>query len=62
MTPSLEGGPAKANKAPSPHEVRLTLLGTNLLFQCFRVKEDVYFESSDEEERKRKKKQKHQIK
>ena len=52
MTPSLEGGPAKANKAPSPHEVRLTLLDTNLLFQCFRVKEDVYFESSDEEERK----------
>ena len=34
MTPSLERWPAKANKASSPHEVRLTLLETNLIFQC----------------------------
>ena len=34
MTPSLEGSPTKAKEAPSPHEVRLTLLETNPVFQC----------------------------
>ena len=28
MTPSLVGWPTKAKEAPSPHEVRLTLLDT----------------------------------
>ena len=32
VTPSLEGWPAKAKEAPSPHELRLTLLETNLVF------------------------------
>ena len=30
MTPSLEGWPTKAKEAPSPHEVRLALLDTNV--------------------------------
>ena len=34
MIPSLEGWPAKAKEAPSPHEVRLALLNTNPVFQC----------------------------
>ena len=34
MIPSLEGWPTKAKKAPSPHEVRLTWLDTNPVFQC----------------------------
>ena len=34
MIPSLEGWPTKAKEAPSPHEVRLTLLDINPLFQC----------------------------
>ena len=34
MSPSREGQPTKAKEAPSPHEVRLTLLDTNLVFQC----------------------------
>ena len=29
MIPSLEGWPTKAKGAPSPHEIRLTLLYTN---------------------------------
>ena len=29
MTPSLEGWPTKAKEAPSPHEVRMSLLDTN---------------------------------
>ena len=31
-TPSLEGWPTKAKEAPSPHEVRLTLLTTLEVF------------------------------
>ena len=34
MTLSLEGWPTKANEAPSPHEVSLTLLDTNSVFRC----------------------------
>ena len=34
MTPSLEGWPTKAKEAPSPHEVRLSPLDTNPVFQC----------------------------
>ena len=34
MTPSLEGWPAKAKEAPSPHEVRLAPVGTNPVFYC----------------------------
>ena len=34
MTPSLEGWPTKAKVAPSPHQVRVTLLDTNPGFQC----------------------------
>ena len=33
MTPSLEGWPTKGKEAPSPYEVRLTLLDTNPVFQ-----------------------------
>ena len=33
MIPSLEGWPTKAKEAPSPHEVRLTPLDTNPVFQ-----------------------------
>ena len=33
MKPSLEGWPTKAKDAPSPHEVRLTPLDTNTVFQ-----------------------------
>ena len=33
MTPSLEVWPTKGKEAPSPHEVRLALLDTNLVFQ-----------------------------
>ena len=32
MIPSLEGCLTKAKEAPSPHEVRLTLLDTNAVF------------------------------
>ena len=32
VTPSREGWPTKAKKAPSPHEVRLTPLDTNPVF------------------------------
>ena len=35
VTPSLEGPPTKAKEAPSPREVKLTLLDTNPIFQCF---------------------------
>ena len=31
---SLEGWPTKAKEAPSPHEIRQTLMGTNLVFLC----------------------------
>ena len=34
MKPSLEGWPTGAKEAPSPHEVRLTLLDINPVFQC----------------------------
>ena len=34
MIPSLEGKPTKAKEAPSPHEVRLTPLDNNPVFQC----------------------------
>ena len=33
MTPSLEGLPTKAKEAPSPHEVRMSPLDTNPVFQ-----------------------------
>ena len=36
VTASIEGWPTKAKEAPSPHEVRLATLDTNLVFQCFR--------------------------
>ena len=36
MIASLEGWPTKAKEAPSPHEVRLTPLDTNPVFQCLR--------------------------
>ena len=38
MTPSLEGLPTKAKEAPSSHEVRMSPLDTNPVFQslfCF---------------------------
>ena len=34
VKPSLEGWPTKAKEVPSPHEVRLTPLNTNPVFQC----------------------------
>ena len=35
MKPSLEGWPTtKATEAPSPHEIRLTPLDNNPVFQC----------------------------
>ena len=37
VKPALAGWPTKAKEAPSPHEVRLTLLDTNPIFQCFGV-------------------------
>ena len=36
MTPSLDGWPTKGKEAPSPHEVKLSLLDTNSVFQCLR--------------------------
>ena len=33
MTPSTEGWPSNAKEGPSPYEVRLTLLGSNTIFQ-----------------------------
>ena len=33
MIPSLEGWPTKAKEAPSPHEVRMSLLDTKPVFQ-----------------------------
>ena len=33
MIPSLEGGPTKAKEATSPHEVRMSPLDTNPVFQ-----------------------------
>ena len=40
MIPSLEAWPTKAKEAPSPHEVRLTSLDTNPVFQCLRDIQD----------------------
>ena len=37
MIPSLEGWPTKAKEAPSPHEVRMSLLDTNPVFQSLGV-------------------------
>ena len=37
VRPSLEGWPAKAKEAPSPHEVRLALADTNPVFQSLRI-------------------------
>ena len=34
MIPSLEGWPTKVKEAPSPHEVRLSPMGTNPVFLC----------------------------
>ena len=34
MIPSLEGWPTQTKKPPSPHEVRLSTLDTNPVFQC----------------------------
>ena len=34
VIPSLKGWPTKAKEALSPHEVRLTPLDTNPVFQC----------------------------
>ena len=34
MRRSVEGSPTKAKEAPSPHEVRLTQLDTNPVYQC----------------------------
>ena len=34
VIPSLEGQTTKVKEAPSPHEVRLTPLDTNWVFQC----------------------------
>ena len=39
VIPSLEGWPTKAKEATSPHEVRLTPLDTNRLFQCLEKKD-----------------------
>ena len=39
MIPSLEGWPTKAKEATSPHEVRLTPLDPNRLFQCLEKKD-----------------------
>ena len=36
MMPSIDGWPTKAKEAPFPHEVRLTPLDTNPVFQCLR--------------------------
>ena len=41
VTPSLEGWPTKAKEAPSPHEVRLTMLDNKPVFQ--RLGGDIYF-------------------
>ena len=38
MTPSLEGWPTKAKEAPSPHEVRMSPLDTDPVFQSLRGK------------------------
>ena len=34
VTPSLEGWPTKATEASCPHEIRLSLLDTNPVFNC----------------------------
>ena len=44
MAPLLEGLPAKAKEAPSPHKVRLAPLDTNLVFHCLRETFDIFSE------------------
>ena len=44
MTPLLEGLLTKAKEAPSPHEVRLTLLDTNLDYINHEVKKKEFHE------------------
>ena len=44
MAPLLEGLPAKAKEAPSPHKVRLAPLNTNPVFQCLRETFDIFSE------------------
>ena len=34
VIPSLEGWPTKAKETPSPHDIRLTPMDTNPVFQC----------------------------
>ena len=36
---ALEGWPTKGKEAFSPHEVRLTLLDTNPVFQCLGLRQ-----------------------
>ena len=36
MAPSLEEWPIKTKEAPSPHEVRLTPMDINPVFECLR--------------------------
>ena len=38
LIPSLEGWPTNAKEVPSSHEVRLTPLDTNPVFQCLGYK------------------------
>ena len=38
VIPSLEGWPTKAKEEPSPHEVRLSPLDTNPVFECLEDK------------------------
>ena len=52
MIPSLEVRPTKAKEAPSPHEVRLTLLEISEVFQClglppYHRNQKVNFESKE---------------
>ena len=44
VTPILDGQPTKVKEAPSPHEVRLTLLDTNSVFQCLGGKCSILFQ------------------
>ena len=41
MIPSLEGWPTKAKVAPSPHEVRMSPLDTNPVFQSLGVNQQI---------------------
>ena len=42
VMPSLEWWPIKAKEAPSPHEVRLTPLDTNPVFQYLRASPSIH--------------------